>query len=190
MPSNIALNLPAGMEAKSITSTATILSDAVSTANQPKSLFANDAVTAVPLQAGELVEVLTDAEIFATLDTEGKLDGLPFMPEMLSFCGQRFRVLSRADSTCWRGQPRKIESSVHLDRIRCDGSAHENCHASCLLLWKEAWLRRVNSPLHALPTKVDDEPTTNGRIGLSQFSAAKMGVSTETRRMRSTMTKG
>jgi|GEM_PF-2376738 len=188
MPSNIALNLPDGMEAKSITSTATILSDAVSTASQPKSLFANDAVAAIPLQAGELVEVLSCPEIFATLDTEGKLDGLPFMPEMLSFCGQRFRVLSRADSTCWRGQPRKIESTVHLDRIRCDGSAHDNCHASCLLLWKEAWLRRVNSPLHAVPTKVDDGPTTNGRIGISHFSAAKIDVSSETHRMRSTLT--
>ncbi len=118
MPSNIALNQPDGMEAKSVSSTATILEDAVPTANQSKALSANDVVAAIHLQPGELVEVLTGAEIFATLDTDGKLDGLPFMPEMLSFCGQRFRILSRADSTCWRGQPRKIESTVHLDRIR------------------------------------------------------------------------
>jgi hypothetical protein len=191
MPSNIALNLPDGMEAKSITSTATILSDAVSTADQPKPLLAhNDVVAAIPLQPGELVEVLSGAEIFATLDTEGKLDGLPFMQEMLSFCGQRLRVLGRADSTCWRGQPRKIESTVHLDRIRCDGSAHGNCRASCLLLWKEAWLRRVNSPLHVLPTNAGDRPTTDGRIEVSHSSAAKVDVSSETRRMRSTTTKG
>lgn len=190
MSSNNPLNLPDGFEAKSISSTATILSDAIPAANQPKSLFANTVGAAIALQPGELVEVLTGAEIFATLDTEGKLDGLPFMSEMLSFCGQRFRVLSRADSTCWRGQPRKIESTVHLDQIRCDGSAHDNCHASCLLLWKEAWLRRVNFPPHALPAKVDDRSTTNGYMGASNCSTAKVDGNSETRRMRSTMAAG
>ena len=30
----------------------------------------------------------------------GELDGLPFMPEMLAFCGQSLRVAKRADKTC------------------------------------------------------------------------------------------
>ena len=41
---------------------------------------------------GNLVEVKTPDEIIQTLDAEGALDHLPFMPEMLEFCGRRFRV--------------------------------------------------------------------------------------------------
>ena len=44
------------------------------------------------LRVGEIVEVRSEAEILATLDERGELDGLPFMPEMLDFCGRRFRV--------------------------------------------------------------------------------------------------
>lgn len=44
------------------------------------------------LRVGELVEVRSEAEILATLDENGELENLPFMPEMLQFCGQRFRV--------------------------------------------------------------------------------------------------
>lgn len=95
------------------------------------------------LKPGELVEVRSAAEIMSSLDAEGKLDGLPFMPEMIAFCGRRLRVSSRADNTCARGQPRRIEATVHLEQLRCDGSAHRGCEAGCLLLWKEAWLRRA-----------------------------------------------
>jgi hypothetical protein len=104
-----------------------------------------DTAAALELKPGEWVEVRSAAEIAATLDAQGRLDGLPFMPEMILFCGHRFRVLRRADSTCYRGLPRRIESTVHLEELRCDGSAHRNCRAACLLLWKEAWLRRPGS---------------------------------------------
>jgi hypothetical protein len=98
------------------------------------------------LRAGDVVEVRSEEEILRTLDAEGKLDGLPFMPEMLSFCGQRYRVRARAHKACdtidWQ-QFRRMESAVHLEELRCDGSAHGGCQAGCLLFWKEAWLRRV-----------------------------------------------
>ena len=44
------------------------------------------------LRCGDLVEVKAPDEIFQTLDAEGASDHLPFMPEMLEFCGRRFRV--------------------------------------------------------------------------------------------------
>lgn len=98
------------------------------------------------LQPGELVAVRSAAEIMATLDDRGALEGLPFMPEMLPFCGRRFRVFRRAHKTCdtigWSGL-RGMDGTVHLDMLRCDGSAHGGCQAGCLLFWKEAWLRRV-----------------------------------------------
>ena len=53
--------------------------------------------------AGEWVEVLGAAEIAATLDANGRLDGVPFMPEMLAFCGLTLRVRRRADKTCVEG---------------------------------------------------------------------------------------
>ena len=94
-----------------------------------------------------MVEVRTEEEILRTLDADGKLDGLPFMPEMLSFCGQRYRVRARAHKACdtidWQ-QFRRMESAVHLEELRCDGSAHGGCQAGCLLYWKEAWLRPVD----------------------------------------------
>jgi hypothetical protein len=99
----------------------------------------------IGLKPGDLVEVRSAAEVMATLDADGKLDGLPFMPEMLAFCGRRLHVSKRADNTCALGQPRRIEGTVHLAQLRCDGSAHRGCEAGCLFLWKEAWLRRATS---------------------------------------------
>lgn len=106
------------------------------------------------LRQGEWVEVRSEEEILATLDERGALDGLPFMPEMLSFCGQRLRVSKRADKTCdtidYSGS-RRMFHTVHLEGARCDGQAHGGCQAKCLFFWKEAWLRRVDRQLGALP---------------------------------------
>src|SRR5436190_17108085 len=99
------------------------------------------------LRAGEVVEVRNRADILATLDAEGKLDALPFMPEMLQYCGARFTVYKRADKACdtvGRTGSRRMRDTVHLDGLRCDGTAHGGCQASCLLYWKEAWLKRVD----------------------------------------------
>ena len=52
------------------------------------------------LMPGEWVEVRSADEILTTLDADGCLESLPFMPEMLAFCGKRFRVYKRADKTC------------------------------------------------------------------------------------------
>ena len=100
------------------------------------------------LRAGELVEVRSEGEILATLDADGTLDGLPFMPEMLAFCGQRLRVDKRADKACdtinYSGS-RRLHDTVLLAGARCGGEAHGGCQARCLLFWKEAWLRRAGA---------------------------------------------
>ena len=44
------------------------------------------------LRAGDLVEVRSLKEILATLDSAGTLEGMPFMQEMVRYCGKRFRV--------------------------------------------------------------------------------------------------
>jgi hypothetical protein len=118
------------------------------------------------LRAGELVRVRTPAEIFATLDDRGELDGMPFMPEMLKYCGRTFRVSQRADRTCAAdGIARRMPDAVHLENLRCDGAAHGGCQAACLMYWKEAWLERAaqnGSNGHI-------EPTADERSGMATF---------------------
>lgn len=96
------------------------------------------------LRPGELVRVRSATEILDTLDPRGALDGVPFMPEMLKYCGRTLPVAQRADKTCaGDGAPRRMHDTVHLRNVRCDGSAHGGCQAACLMYWKEAWLERV-----------------------------------------------
>jgi hypothetical protein len=98
------------------------------------------------LRAGEWVEVRGKAEILSTLDRNGQLEGLPFMPEMLEFCGQRFRVFKRAHKTCDPPNGlagRRMLRAVHLEGLRCDGAGHGGCQARCLIFWKEDWLKPV-----------------------------------------------
>jgi hypothetical protein len=100
------------------------------------------------LRVGDLVEVRSEQEILATLDEHGAVDGMPFMPEMLEYCGQRFRVEKRADKSCNTitvMESRRLYDVVHLESLRCDGSAHGGCQAQCFLYWKEAWLRPVKA---------------------------------------------
>jgi hypothetical protein len=98
------------------------------------------------LRVGELVEVRSQEEILATLDDNGELDSLPFMPEMLEYCGERFTVYKVAHKLCdtmtWSGM-RRMRDAVHLAGVRCEGRAHGGCQTACLIYWKEAWLRRV-----------------------------------------------
>jgi hypothetical protein len=99
------------------------------------------------LRAGEWVEVRTKEEVLSTLDEHGQLEGLPFMPEMLQYCGRRFRVFKRAHKTCDPPsglQARRMPNAVHLEGLRCGGEAHGGCEAACLMFWKEDWLKRVD----------------------------------------------
>ncbi len=51
-------------------------------------------------RARDEVVVRPPEEILSTLDANGTLDGLPFMPEMVSSCGENFRVVRRVEKTC------------------------------------------------------------------------------------------
>ena len=44
------------------------------------------------LSVGDWVEVKSQEEILRTLDADAELDGMPFMPEMFEFCGQKLQV--------------------------------------------------------------------------------------------------
>ncbi|MEO3869607.1 hypothetical protein ABGB18_12320 [Nonomuraea sp. B12E4] len=116
------------------------------------------------LRVGDVVEVRDEAEILATLDERGELDGLPFMPEMAAYCGRRLTVHKVAHKLCdtqTRTGLRKMERAVHLTGARCDGSAHGGCQTACSMYWKEAWIRRVDgAPSEAAPTR----PASGSRL--------------------------
>jgi len=128
------------------------------------------------LRTGDIVQVRSASEIAATLGADGTLDHLPFMPEMLDYCGRRFKVLRRAEKSCVELAPTKYQfrefhhnDVVILDTLRCSGAAHDGCGRGCILFWKSVWLRKVDSlqapitidesaqerPASLLKTKVD-----------------------------------
>ena len=79
-----------------------------------------DAVQATSFRAGDHVEIRSAAEILSTLDDFGMLDGVPFMPEMLPFVGQRFRVASRALKVCSAIGNTHMRGIVFLEQLRGD----------------------------------------------------------------------
>jgi hypothetical protein len=107
-------------------------------------------VTVRRLRAGDRVRVKNVDEILATLDADGRVDGLPFMPEMLTLVGRTFTVEAVTHRTCdtikstgTSGTTRRLERAVHLRGVRCDGSGHGGCQALCLIFWKEDWLEKL-----------------------------------------------
>ncbi len=113
------------------------------------------------LRAGQVVEVLSEDEIRTTLDENGELDSLPFMPEMARYCGQRLvvgAVASKLCDTMTLSGMRRMDNAVHLRDVRCDGSAHGGCQAACLMYWKLDWLRPVDGPAPASAPSVTGVP--------------------------------
>lgn len=107
----------------------------------------------LPVRKGSWVEVRSADEILATLDEHGAIDGMQFQPEMLQYCGKRFRVQASAHKTCdtvHKTGVRTVPYAVHLEELRCDGAAHGGCQAECLLFFRTEWLKPVDGP-HASP---------------------------------------
>ncbi len=127
-------------------------------------------------RAGDWVEVRTKEEILRTLDHDAQLDRLPFMPQMLAYCGKRFRVAKRAHKFCDTANStgaRQIPNTVLLESVRCDGLAFGGCEMRCVIFWKEAWLKRVEGP--------DDSPQDAGPHGTIPSGCGEADVWAATR---------
>ncbi len=112
------------------------------------------------LVVGDLVEVKPWAEICATLDERGCLEEVPFMPEMMTMCGQRARVyrsLHRIFDYRKTRRMRHMEGAVLLAGVVCGGEYHGGCQAACLTIWKSAWLRRVEGSAESPALDARDE---------------------------------
>jgi hypothetical protein len=141
-------------------------------------LFRHNSTTHGALRVGDVVEVRSAKEILATLDDTGNLDALPFMPEMLAYCGKRFvvtqcadKILDMIDKTGHR--LRRMRRAVFLDNLRCDGSAHGGCQQACRTIWKTAWLRRVADGSNTLERASND---LSARAQLQPFTRRSEAV--------------
>jgi len=100
------------------------------------------------LEPGDWVEVRSEQEIRAGLDSRGKHRGMAFVPvEMLVHSGHRYRVLKRVEKIFLEEsrQNRKLKNTVLLEGVQCQGIGLE-CDRSCYLFWREAWLKRIDQP--------------------------------------------
>ena len=118
--------------------------------------------------AGDLVQIRSKQEILATLDKSGRLEGLPFMPQMFKYCGKSFKIFKVAHKTCDTVNGtggRWLPGGIHLD-LRCDGQAYGGCQAACLIFWKEAWLKPVSDATAvAEPMPAPQSPTVTPMNG-------------------------
>jgi 2-polyprenyl-6-methoxyphenol hydroxylase-like FAD-dependent oxidoreductase len=120
---------------------------------------------------GDQVVVRSAQEILATLDANGRLDAMPFMPEMIAHIGQEMQVSRRMERTCVEGPGlRGLKDTVVLEAARCDGAMHDGCQRGCIMFWKAAWLRPADQAvaidpaaeaaalqrLAALPTRIGE----------------------------------
>ena len=115
------------------------------------------------------------AEILATLDERGTLEGLPFMPGMRKYCGHHFRVRSAPKKLRFEDDHAQLIQNVFLlDGLRCNGEGRDNCQRRCPIFWHEAWLRPVAgetnaAPDNASPAHAADFPEPTGTGGNGRF---------------------
>src|SRR3569832_1207168 len=131
---------------------------------------------------GSRVVVRSPSELLSTLDADGTLDGLPFMPEMLSWCGNSFRIQRRSDKTCVHGHPiRRFPANdvVVLEGPRCDGGSHHGCKHGCRIYWKHAWLRPINADNADTPFAVGELDKLRSRLKVKSDELRYFCQSTE-----------
>lgn len=102
------------------------------------------------LKQKDLVRVKSLKQIINTLDVDGCLDGLPFMPEMVEYCGKTYRISFKVEKTCvdnpvmYMGEF-KNNDVYFLEDLRCSGANHNGCNRACRIFWKESWLEPISN---------------------------------------------
>ncbi len=85
------------------------------------------------LKPGELVEVKSEEAILDTLDKKREHNGLVWMIGMRRSCGKKYRVFKRVKTIRLEatGRLRKMNNTVLLEGLICDGSEYWGCDRSC-----------------------------------------------------------
>jgi len=114
---------------------------------------APDAATAQPRTPSPpssplYVVVRSAEEIRASLDSQGRRDGLMVMNEMYGFAGRRFRVAYRLANVLEHNHFVPTRRPVYvLEGVACTGAAlgdNGPCDRRCPILWHGDWLRPEN----------------------------------------------
>jgi hypothetical protein len=138
-------------------------------------------------RVGDWVEVRSKAEVLATLDKIGRFEGMPFMPQMLQYCGKRFRVLKSAHKACNTATlgagAFSVNDVVHLENLRCTGADYDGCQSACLFYFKHAWLKRVSEGNPSLPSEPIEKPSAGAGCTEADIYAATK-AQTETGEVR------
>jgi CelD/BcsL family acetyltransferase involved in cellulose biosynthesis len=99
---------------------------------------------------GPFARVRGADEIIAGLDLRGRRDGLPFMPQMAGYAGQRFRVLERLRKVHEYDRWVDPRAPVYvLEGLHCGGVVPGEdgpCDRACTLLWHGDWLLLEAAP--------------------------------------------
>jgi hypothetical protein len=103
----------------------------------------SSAELAEPLVNTRFARVKPVAQILATLDHDGRYDGVMFAPAMAQYAGSRFPVHKRVDPIAANSWRRPNGEWYVLTGVRCLGDVLNGdgpCHRGCGLLWHRDWL--------------------------------------------------
>jgi hypothetical protein len=148
------------------------------------------------LRPGDWVQIKSPKEIAETLDENGMLENLPFMPEMLELCGQNAVMARRAEKTCieFSGGGYKIREFLNnntfvLQGLRCSGAGHDGCQRGCTLFWKELWLRKVDSRGAPAPDNLAGKEELRAKLKTKESPKRYVCQSTELARATKPLTR-
>ncbi len=111
------------------------------------------------LKEGELVRVKSRTDIRKTLTSEGRCQGMSYVPSVMDpFEGRIFKVHTVVDRFYdeVRQRPLRLKNTVLLAGAHCDGSQvtdSPGCDRNCLIFWKDAWLERVPQYDNTIPVQ-------------------------------------
>ena len=97
------------------------------------------------LKSGDKVRIKDKPDIQATLGPNARNLGLSFEPEMGLYVGQTFEVGDVIERMVHEetGQMVRLERTVSLKNVYCQGLCAKQCPRRNPLFWREIWLERV-----------------------------------------------
>jgi len=100
------------------------------------------------LKVGDWVRVKSQEEVRTALDAKSSNRGLSFEPEMTRYLGRVHRVAQVVERIIdeRKGKMVRLDRTVVLDQVYCEGLCNKACPRKNPLFWREAWLERVEAP--------------------------------------------
>jgi hypothetical protein len=138
------------------------------------------------LKVNTKIRVKSPKEIFKTLDENGCKDNLPFMPEMLQYCGKEFIISCKVEKTCVDNPTMYMAEFINndvyfLNDLRCSGEFHDGCQRACRIFWKEDWLEELNYNLKETSDELNTSDELTRKLKVKKTDEVYFCQSTELR---------